>query len=173
MCILAQPPLGHVWGMTSRTTRLLATLSVVWLYGASSTGCAEAHLVDAGAGDAPSPVDAGAVDAARSCDLRPGPGGYDLDVTLVAEASNPSACAPSTACHVWFGHGTHLTCPFRDPDPSRLQVECTLGVYAAESDTYDRCVCVAREGNVVADFATGEAIDTRPGVPCRYRIVYE
>jgi hypothetical protein len=93
--------------------------------------------------------------APLTCDLVAGP------IDLVPVEDNPAGCRGAVSCEVWFGHGQHLSCPrWSETDPPF--VEC---------DVRD-CLCtIHEEERFVANFATGEVIDTRdPNMTCRYTL---
>jgi hypothetical protein len=107
----------------------------------------------------PPVADEPVADTPRTCELRPD-GASGLSVLLEPDTGNPASCSADGHCEVWFGHGQHLRCPRFLGPPSPIEVEC---------DIWD-CVCVDGAG-FVADFATGEAQDSRDGAECRYQVI--
>lgn len=125
-------------------------------------GCGGAVVLDeegAGGGGGAEPVsstDAGGGTAPLTCDVVAGP------IDLVPDAGNPTVCRGAVRCEVWFGHGQHLSCPGRGDAGEPSFVECSI---------WD-CVCtIFEEDDFAADFATGDVVDARPGVTCRYTLV--
>lgn len=90
-----------------------------------------------------------------TCDVTAGP------INLVPAPGNPSECRGGMSCEVWAGHGQHLSCPgFASSEPTFI-----------ECDIRD-CLCTRyEEDDLVANFATGEVVDTRSDVTCRYVLV--
>lgn len=134
--------------MTRSTSPSVAAL-VAGLLAVLAAGCADGPVV---LDDASAPVaDAGP----RVCSLVEG------IVRLTPDAANPPGCAETIGCRVWFGHGQHLSCPEDEwTDPS-----------FAGCSIWD-CLCTDRETErFVADFSTGEVVDTRDTArTCRYTI---
>lgn len=136
--------------MTSRRPLLLAlALTLV--------GCAEAHPMP----DAAMPHDTRS-DAPRTCSIS---ATAPLLVLQPAD-DNPADCRTAVECELWFGHGQHLRCPRFLGSPGPFEVACSLGFGEG------LCLCDDTLG-FVADFSTEQAVRTRDGVTCRYRIVRE
>jgi hypothetical protein len=132
---------------TARRRRLLLVASLV--FASAITACGANVTVDDEGGGA----EGGA--APLTCDLEAGP------IDLVPLAGNPPQCRGVVSCEVWFGHGQHLSCPYGFTKEPAF-VEC---------DIWD-CLCSPfEEDDFVANFATGEVVDTRdPNVTCRYTL---
>ena len=133
---------------------MLRARSIAHLFVLLIAGCGEHHTIGdaaAAAPDAAIETDAGP----RVCDLVAGP------IELVPAADNPPGCVGAMTCDVWFGHGQHLSCPADG---------WTMPAFAG-CDIWD-CLCEDYPpSGFVADFSTGEVLDTRaPGRTCRYTL---
>lgn len=136
------------------STSYITLLALVLPISAGAFSACSADVVLDDEGDADG-NEAGGGAAPLTCEVEPGP------IELVPVAGNPPQCLAAQSCEVWFGHGQHMSCPYGIYESPPF-VECSI---------WD-CLCtVYEEEGFVANFATGEVIDTRdPGLTCRYRL---